>query len=366
MMTRPTLILDESKCKQNIKMMSDKAKHHQVEFRPHFKTHQSLEIGRWFKGEDVNKITVSSLDMAAYFSKEWDDITVAFPINILEIDTINTLAKRITLNILIESETIVNLLEDQLTYAVNFFIKINVGNNRAGLEPHNIQAIRSILDITKSSKKLNFIGFLGHAGQTYKCRNHSDILTEHDKCKHILISLKNEFRTQYPNLKLSLGDTPSCSISEDFNGIDEIRPGNFVFYDVTQSIITSCEAHQIAIAMACPIVAIHPNKNEIIVYGGGIHLSKDRIVNENGVTIFGKIVSKTETGWSNPLTGIYVKSLSQEHGVIHVPDEYISDFKIGDYTLILPVHSCMTADLMKHYRTTINKSITMFNPHLQS
>ena len=103
MITKPTLLLDEQKCRDNIRMMTGKAEKSKVAFRPHFKTHQSLEIGRWFKESGVDKITVSSLEMAVYFAPEWNDITVAFPVNILEIETINYLAEKINLNLLIES-----------------------------------------------------------------------------------------------------------------------------------------------------------------------------------------------------------------------------------------------------------------------
>ena len=50
--------------------------------RPHFKTHQSTEIGKWFKQKGLLNY-VSSISMAEYFSNEWNDITIAFPINIL-------------------------------------------------------------------------------------------------------------------------------------------------------------------------------------------------------------------------------------------------------------------------------------------
>ena len=81
MITKPTFLVDEKKCRANIQKIADKAKRNNVEFRAHFKTHQSLAIGRWFKDAGVNKITVSSLDMAKYFASEWNDITVAFPVN---------------------------------------------------------------------------------------------------------------------------------------------------------------------------------------------------------------------------------------------------------------------------------------------
>jgi D-serine deaminase-like pyridoxal phosphate-dependent protein len=88
MITKPTLLLDSEICKRNIRTMQEKAESHHLELRPHFKTHQSLEIGRWFKAQGTSKITVSSIEMALYFSKEWDDITIAFPVNHLEIDSI--------------------------------------------------------------------------------------------------------------------------------------------------------------------------------------------------------------------------------------------------------------------------------------
>ena len=85
--TSPTLLLDQKKCLANLRRIADKAKRNNVNFRPHFKTHQSKIIGRWFKDFGVNAITTSSLQMAEYFALDgWDDITVAIPVNILEID----------------------------------------------------------------------------------------------------------------------------------------------------------------------------------------------------------------------------------------------------------------------------------------
>jgi len=356
--TKPTLILDEVKCKANIAFMTEKANRHNIELRPHFKTHQSLEIGRWFKDAGVSKITVSSLDMAEYFAIEWNNITVAFPVNILEIDTINTLARKVTLNVLVESVDTAEFLMKHLKHSINFLIKLNIGNGRTGLLPSNTKTIDNILAVTKNSELLTFIGFLGHAGQTYKCRNKSEILNVHDTAKAAILAVKNQYQNQYPNLIVSYGDTPSCSVTEDFEGIDEIRPGNFAFYDVMQVQIGACTYNDVAVAMACPIVSIHKDRGEMIVYGGGIHFSKDRI-EDNGIAIFGRVAQNTATSWKNIIPNMYVRALSQEHGVVSLPDHEISNYTIGNIIYVLPVHSCMTADLMKHYKTTDDKEITM-------
>jgi len=282
--TKPTLLLDEAKCKANIALMAERAQRYGLILRPHFKTHQSLDIGRWFKSVGVSKITVSSLSMAAYFAEEWDDITVAFPVNILEIETINYLAKSVKLNLLIESEETVKYLVQHLEHTVNFYIKLNIGNDRAGLLPSNVNKISEILALSRDSDRLNFIGFLGHAGQTYKCRSREEINNVHNEALSKLVEVKQRFLSEYPNIIASYGDTPSCSVAEDFNGIDEIRPGNYAFYDLMQVQIGSCNYLQIAVAMACPVVAIHKEQNELIIYGGGIHFSKDRM-QEDGKNI---------------------------------------------------------------------------------
>ena len=152
----------------------------------------------------------------------------------------------------------------------NYLIKINIGNNRTGLVYSDAESIESILESTKDSTYLDFKGFLGHAGHTYSCKNKTEVLETHQKSKSKLMRLKDIFKARYPDLILSYGDTPSCSLADDFSGIDEIRPGNFVFYDLMQYQIGACTINQIAVAMACPIVAIHKDRNEIVIYGGGI------------------------------------------------------------------------------------------------
>ena len=338
--------------------MADKARKHNMELRPHFKTHQSLAIGQWFKDVGVSKITCSSLDMAEYFAEEWNDITVAFPTNILEINSINKLASKITLNVLIESVVTAEFLIKHLNYSINFLIKLNIGNGRTGLMPDDTDSIDAILTTTKKADNVNFIGFLGHAGQTYKCRSKLEILEVHETARTTIINVKNQYQQQYQDLIVSYGDTPSCSVAKNFIGLDELRPGNFVFYDVMQVQIGACNYNDIAVAMACPIVAIHKDRMQMVIYGGGIHFSKDRIT-ENGTLVFGKVVKSNGNTWGNVIPNMYLKALSQEHGIVTLPSAEANNYAIGDIIYVLPIHSCMTANLMKLYTSTEGENISM-------
>ncbi len=360
MITVPTLLLNEQICRRNIRNMAEKAKRNNITLRPHFKTHQSHEIGRWFRDEGTEKITVSSFRMAQYFAGDgWKDILVAFPVNILEIETINQLAKDIKLSLLVESADVVEFLQERLNSPVDIYIKVDAGLHRTGVSWDDHPAFSDILESLKKSDLTFFRGFLTHSGHSYRARSMNESASVHNESITRMVSLKNKFLPDYPDLIISVGDTPGCSIIEDFSMVDEIRPGNYVFYDVTQSIIGSCTPEQIAVAMACPVVATHKERNEIVIYGGSVHFAKDSVVDINGITIYGKVVRNSGNGWGEIIEGSYLKKLSQEHGIVYLPDHHINDYKPGDIIKILPVHSCTTANLMKEYLTVDGRKINM-------
>ena len=88
-----------------------------------------------------------------------------------------------------------------------------------------------------------------------------------------------------------------------------------------------------------------------MLYGGAVHLSRESLTREDGVRVFGYVALPTGDGWGPLLPGAYVSALSQEHGVVHVGDDVLGGLRIGDILMVLPVHSCLTANLLKRYVT---------------
>ncbi|MEP4532353.1 MAG: alanine racemase [Cyclobacteriaceae bacterium] len=352
--TKPTLLVDENICRENIRKMAAKAKNSGVVLRPHFKTHQSADIADWFKEEGISKATVSSVEMATYFADNgWHDITIAFPYNPLEHKAIELLAEKIKLNVLIESEESLKHLNQNVNTHIGYFIKIDIGTGRTGVPP----ALFDILPKLKSQNpKHKLVGLLAHAGHSYKKIDRAEALNIYSHSIEILSQAKSLLGDQ--NLILSYGDTPTCSLLEDFSSVDEIRPGNFVFYDAIQRFYGSCSISNIAVCMACPVVAIHKDRNEIVVYGGGVHFSKDSI--KGSESPYGLVVSLTPSGWQKESIAKFVR-LSQEHGIISGSDNFISSLKIGDLVGILPVHSCMAADLQGSYRSLAGMRLSKLN-----
>ena len=177
---KPTLLLEKVKSFDNIKKIKNNLTNSNIEFRPHFKTHQSNVVGNWYKELGVKKITVSSVTMAKYFSKYWDDITIAFPVNILELDEIILLQEKIKINLLVDSYEVLGILEKKLRDKINIYLKVNVGYDRAGVD-YDSDLIERIISYSESSSKLNFKGFLSHFGDTYNSGSSEDI---HDSFKN--------------------------------------------------------------------------------------------------------------------------------------------------------------------------------------
>ena len=345
--TTPTLLIDTNIVAKNITRMVEKANASKVIFRPHFKTHQSIQIGNIFKNFGIHKITVSSVSMAAFFAQHgWHDITIAFPVNILEADVINQLAEKVTLNLLVESEYVVRRLSKHLKCDVGLFIKIDTGYHRTGLSA-NSGEIEKIISFIAGEEHLTFKGFLTHAGHSYHTHNKAQMHSIAHSAKTVLNLLKQKYIGHFPHLLTSYGDTPTCSIMDNCSGFDEIRPGNFVYFDVMQYHLGSCKLDDIAVAVACPVVAVHPQREEVVIYGGAVYLSKENIEADNGFKLYGYVVNIHDNGWGEAIPGAYVSALSQEHGIVKMPLKYLNNIKPGDLLGILPVHSCLAANLLK-------------------
>jgi len=351
---KPVLLADKQKCIAHIKNMSAKISRHAI-FRPHFKTHYSHKIAVWYREEGVKKITVSSIEMAKYFAEVgWQDITIAFPFNLHWLKKLNKLCKKHTINIVIEDAETLKIVATEMKEPVNIFIKTDTGNKRTGIDAQNFDEMDSVVNKMKSDKIICFKGFLTHCGHTYHSKNAEEIKRIYFDSLEQLVTLRNRYKSYFPDITLSYGDTPSCSTINKLEHYDEYRPGNFIFYDLMQNYLGSCCYNDISLALACPVVAKHKNRNEIIIHGGAVHLSKDFII-KNGTKNYGELVFfNNDNTWYKPEGRAFITSLSQEHGIVKTDTAINNDISVGSCIGILPIHSCLTAHAMNYKYKFIN------------
>lgn len=357
---KPTLVLDRARVLRNIERMARKAAASGVALRPHFKTHQSATIGSWFREYGTEAICVSSLDMARYFADNgWSDITLAFPVNLRQLDGIAALAADIDLGVLVDSEVTVEALAKAVPRPLNVWLKVDAGYGRVGVRWDDTERLPWLARTIAGSPGLRFAGLLTHSGHTYAARSLDEIRRIHSQSVERLGKIKSALAAQQlaPCL-ISIGDTPSCSIIDDFSGADEIRPGNYIFYDLMQVALGTCTENDLAVAVACPVVGKYPERQQLAIYGGAVHLGKESLPGPDGQPIFGYLAAPA----SGTLGGIDrqapLVSISQEHGIVTVTERHLDRIRIGDVVHVLPVHACLTCGLFREYWTLAGEPIS--------
>ncbi|WP_069131390.1 alanine racemase [Rhodohalobacter halophilus] len=349
MKLKPSLILDPNRCKSNIARITQKAKDHGLDFRPHFKTHQSKEVGRWFRNEGINGITVSSVDMAKYFTEDgWSDITIAFPFYSGMIEGLKELESTTKLRLFLNDEQDIQRLNRELNNPFKIYIEIDAGYGRSGVSHNDYGKIEYLMKAAEEGELSKFHGFYIHDGGTYKARSIEEI-------KSLILDSHSALKTlkeRYPDAATSLGDTPSASVLKSFEGIDEITPGNLVFYDWMQVQIGSCRADDVAVWVEVPF-AQEISGNKAIVHSGAVHFSKDYIL-YNERKNFGQVVHP-DSEKLIPKENCFLSALSQEHGTVSgFSKESIQE---NGSIRVLPIHSCLTANLFDKYITPDGKTI---------
>ena len=356
---RPTVIIDKSRVVRNIRKMAEKAATSNVRFRPHFKTHQSFEIAGWFKEFGVEYCTVSSVKMAGYFANHgWQDITIAFIANHLEIEKIVDISRTTKLNLILDSIETTQFLDRELQKETDVWLKIDTDYHRTGIFWEDAKKTDTLIKLLMKCNNLLFKGILTHNGSSYDQLTVEGIIQSHynsaDKMNHVKRKILD---SGVGNCEISIGDTPSCSLIEEFDDVDEIRPGNFVFNDLMQLDFGSCAVDDIAVSIACPVVGKYPDRKQIVIYGGGVHFAKEYLLNKKKEKIYGYVTTGIGTDNHEVLIDSSLVSLSQEHGIIQTTSEQVRKTNIGDILHIIPVHSCLTCNQFDEYMTVDGRLI---------
>jgi D-serine deaminase-like pyridoxal phosphate-dependent protein len=89
---------------------------------------------------------------------------------------------------------------------------------------------------------------------------------------------------------------------------------------------------------------------ELVVHGGAIHFSKEFILKGDEKS-FGTVY-RFNDGWIEGEPIGYLSGLSQEHGIVKLIGENSAMPELGSWLGVVPIHSCLTANLMRNYYLT--------------
>lgn len=343
----PSFVVDREIAKANCDRMRAKALLAGVVFRPHVKTHKTLE-GAWLQhGESEGPITVSTLAEAEFFAEAgFTDITWAVPVAPSKLERCLAIARKSRLILLVDHPAAVAALEEfAATHGATFdvMLKVDCGYHRAGVDPDARESVELALAIARS-KRLELRGLLTHAGHSYHAAGTDQIVAIAAEERAAVGRLAATLAAQgVQGLVRSVGSTPTMSVAP-IEAVDEIRPGNYIFYDAFQASIGSCRLSDCAAFVVAAVIGVSATRRECLVDAGALALSKDAGPVHLDPGFGYGVVCRLD---GVPLPARLV-SLSQEHGIVAWRDGGALP-SIGDRLRIVPNHSCLTAALHASY-----------------
>jgi D-serine deaminase-like pyridoxal phosphate-dependent protein len=355
----PSLVLDVQRVRANAQRMRDRAVGSAVRLRPHVKTHKCVEVARIATEGQNGAITVSTLGEAKAFAKHgFTDILYAVPIEPGKFtDVTNLIREGVQLTLITDSAELVAPLNEAGKLAgqtVSVSIKIDCGYHRCGVEPDSEEAMR-IPRMISDSSSVKFDGILTHAGHSYHASSNAELLDIARHERDAMVDLASRLADEGIDVStVSIGSTPTMTAIDHLHGIDEIRPGNYIFFDAFQATRGSCNFQDCALTVLSAVVHRDRTRKKVIIDAGAIALSKDRgpIEFDEGCG-YGRVLDLE----GNDL-GAVVTSLSQEHGVIeNLAEQWLDKLKVGTRVRILANHSCLAAAQHSYYNVIENGEI---------
>ncbi|MDQ6809558.1 MAG: alanine racemase [Verrucomicrobiota bacterium] len=342
----PTVLVDRDRLLANIARVQTIADRRGLRLRPHLKTHKCFQIAALQLERGAVGFTASKVDEAvALIDCGATSLTLAYPIadgrklrrllsaareREVEIRTIADSAEGIEILAAIAAE---------FGNRLDVFLKIDVGLHRCGFaedDPRLLAAAQSIA----AASSLRFAGLLSHAGHAYGAKGRTEIAAIAAEECAILQRVRAILEAAaFEVAEVSVGSTPTVLASESYEGVTEIRPGNYVFFDATAIRLGIATLDEIALTVLATIVS--RNDKYFIIDAGSKVLSSDVGAHGTGSGL-GYGLAFTLDGGEDPNAALHIARLSEEHGFVERGD---ADLAIGTKVRIVPNHSCPVANL---------------------
>jgi len=357
----PALLLDLDALERNVAAMAARTRALGVALRPHVKTHKCPEIGRLQLAAGARGITVATLAEAAAFADAgFEDVTWAFPLVLARLEEVVALARRLTFRVTVESPEALDALGAAGRRAgveVHAWLEVDSGHHRSGVDPE----APASLDLARrlaEERGVVFDGLLTHAGQSYHARSRADRAAVAERERAALAAFAARLAAAgVPVGGVSVGSTPGMSAVERLDGVTEVRPGNYAFYDFMQLAAGVCGPADCAVTVLASVVSRQPGADHAVVDAGALALSKDAGPDDPALRRgFGPVLKGLAGHELDP--ALEVRGMSQEHGMVGGPrPEDAARLAVGAKLRILPNHSCLTVALFDEYQVVRGEEV---------
>lgn len=331
----PAIVVDLDILERNLRRVADYAREHGLRLRPHTKTHKSAWLGGLQLELGAAGLTVAKVGEAEVMLRANPrDLLVAYPVmGETKLNRLMEVARQTELTVAIDSAEVAQGLSDATVragVAVGVLVEEDVGLGRVGVpDAARLVALAKHVDGLPGLTLKGFNFYPGHvkaldAEGLAKFRALNEVLAE---------TIELWRQAGLPLEIVSGGSTPTLFHSHELKGLNEIRPGTYVFNDRNTIECGAVAVEECAAHIHVTVVSTNRAAG-LIVDGGSKTFSSDRLVTGGEVT-FGLVREAPEARFTK---------MNEEHGYLDLEGAH-QRFHVGDRLRILPNHICVAVNL---------------------
>jgi D-serine deaminase-like pyridoxal phosphate-dependent protein len=332
----PALVVDRGRLVANVAEMAARAESLGVALRPHAKTHKCPAVAALQREHGAAGLTVATLTEAEGFAAEGvaDLLIAAPPVGDWRLERLVALARRVRLRVTVDSVEIVTALDRACAAGrveIGYLWEVDCGVGRFGTPPGAASA-EQIAQAVEAARHASFDGLLTFGGHAYAATTSDAIAAaardELDAIAQTVGALSE--RGIDPAVR-SVGSTPTSHAMRSADGITEIRPGNYVFYDATQVALGVVAPERCALSVLATVTS-RPAPDRLILDSGSKALAAERLT-----------TLTPGLGMIEGHPGLRIDRLYEEQAIVH--SDAPCDIALGARVRVVPNHACAAANL---------------------
>lgn len=330
----PALLVDVDRMNRNLDRAAEYARSHKIALRPHIKTHKSPLIAREQLERGAAGLTCATPYEAEVMSEVADDVLVMYPpVGEQRAARLAQLAQRVRLTVALDSDVAANDLSRAAVEAgstVRVLVELDAGMHRVG--------VQSTADAVGLARRVSALPRLEVAGVAFYPGHVRGPVAEHApqiaELRRLVGEVGDAFaRAGIPLEVVSAGSTPTLWRTHEMSGVNEMRPGTYVFNDRTTADIGACSLDECALTILATVVSTAV-PGQAVIDAGAKALGREPIRGGSGDG-FGALADEPN---------VVVKSMSEEHGILDLSRSSRRP-RVGERVRVVPNHVCIVVHL---------------------
>jgi D-serine deaminase-like pyridoxal phosphate-dependent protein len=328
----PTVLLYPERIQHNLQRMIELTGDVN-RLRPHVKTHKSPRIAAEQLRLGAIGMTCATLREAEVMAEVCDDILVAYPpVGAARLERLARLPLDVRVTVAADDAQALDALNVAARLGQRQFdvlVEADLGMHRVGVSsPERAVAIAQHID---RASALNFAGMLFYPGHI------REVVSEQGAALAQLGADIGRYVTALeaaglPPRIVSGGSTPAAWRMHEVPGVNEVRPGTYVYNDRTTAMIGACDWDDCALTVLATVVSVAV-KGQAVIDAGTKALGREPLRAEGDG--YGALLDHPE---------VVVSRMSEEHGILDLSKTTWRP-RLGDQVRVVPNHVCIVVHL---------------------